>query len=167
MSILREDIKLMASQRLTDFYDGGGEMTGGEVVDGEVNNLFPDISRLDRVYGRVSLRKAFPANMSANSDMFYGAHVIITDPPEDDNVHVTLFTTGDFYDIREDAKDRIESYVSIAQELGLRPMNDQLIGQRAISCFQSVGGSLPEVGDTIVLLNSSSGDIQYIKIMVI
>ena len=59
MSIANTDIKLMASERLTDYDDGGGEMTGSEIVDGELNNLFPDISRLDRVNGRVSLRKGF------------------------------------------------------------------------------------------------------------
>ena len=164
MSIQKTDIKLMASQRLTDYYDGGGQMTGSEIIDGQVNNLFPDISRLDRVYGRVSLRKAFPAVMTDNTDMYYGCHVIITDPPDDDNVHTTLFTRDDFYDQRDDAKDRIESYVSIANELLWRPLNDQLEGQRAITCFAKPGTTRPEVGDTIVLKNAVNGDQQYVRI---
>lgn len=164
MAIQKTDIKLMGSQRLTDFYDGGGQMTGAEIIDGQVNNLFPDISRLDRVYGRVSLRKAYPAVMTQNTDMYYGAHAIITEPPEDDNVHVTLFSTGDFYDIRDDAKNRIESYVSIAQELIWRPLNDQLEGQRAILVFAKPGTVRPEISDTIVLKNSTSGGQQYLRI---
>ena len=164
MSIAKTEIKLMGSERLTDYDDGGGEMTGSEIVDGELNNLFPDISRLDRVYGRVSLRKAFAAVMTENTDMYYGSHAIITDPPEDDNVHVTLFTTEDNYDERLDAKDRIESYVTIGGQLSLRPLNDQLEGQRQIVCFQSVGGNLPDVGDTIVLYNTAAGSQQYVKI---
>ncbi len=164
MSIAKTDIKLMASERLTDYYDGGGQMTGAEITDGVVNNLFPDISRLDRVYGRVSLRKAFPAVMTETTDMYYGCHVIITDPPADDNVHTTLFTRDDFYDTRADAKDRIESYVSIAQELLWRPLNDQLEGQRAITCFAAPGTTRPEVGDSIVLKNAVSGDQQYVRI---
>ncbi len=164
MSIAQTDIKLMASERLTDYDDGGGEMTGSEITDGELNNLFPDISRLDRVYGRVSLRKAFAAVMTENTDMYYGSHAIITDPPDDDNVHVTLFTTEDNYDERLDAQDRIESYVTMGSQLMLRALNDQLEGQRAITCFQNVGGSLPEIGDTIVLRNNSSGEQQFVKI---
>ncbi len=164
MTIQRTDIKLMASQRLTDYYDGGGQMTGTEIVDGVVNNLFPDISRLDRVYGRVSLRKAFPAVMSENTDMYHGCHVIITQPPEDDNVHVTLFSTNDFYDERDDAKNRIESYVSIAHELLWRPMNDQLEGQRAITAFARPGTQRPEIGETIVLKNTVTSDYQYLRI---
>ncbi len=164
MSIQKTDIKLMASQRLTDYYDGGGQMTGTEISDGVVNNLFPDISRLDRVYGRVSLRKAFPAVMTDNTDMYYGCHVIITDPPDDDNVHTTLFTREDFYDQRDDAKDRIESYVSIAQELLWRLLNDQLEGQRAITAFAKPGTTRPEIGDTIVLKNATTGEQQYVRI---
>ncbi len=164
MSIAQTDIKLMASERLTDYDDGGGEMTGSEITDGELNNLFPDISRLDRVYGRVSLRKAFAAVMTENTDMYYGSHAIITDPPDDENVHVTLFTTEDNYDERLDAKDRIESYVTMGSQLLLRPLNNQLEGQRAITCFQNVGGSLPEIGDTIVLYNSSTSVQQFVKI---
>lgn len=164
MSIAKTDIKLMASERLTDYYDGGGQMTGVEVTDGTVNNLFPDISRLDRVYGRVSLRKAYPAVMTENTDMYYGAHAIITEPPEDDNVHVTLFSTGDAYDERDDAKDRIESYVGIAQELIWRPLNDQLEGQRAITAFAIPGTVRPEIGETIVLKNAVTLEYQYVRI---
>jgi hypothetical protein len=164
MSILKTDIKLMASERLTDYDDGGGEMTGTEVTDGEVNNLFPDISRLDRVYGRVSLRKCFLAVMTDNQDMYYGSHAIITDPPDDDNVHVTLFTTGDFYDERLDSKDHIESYVAIAQTLALRLLGDQLEGQRTIVAFQQPDGVLPRVSETLVLRNSVSGDQQFVRV---
>jgi len=164
MSIAKTDIKLMASERLTDYYDGGGQMTGTEIVDGVVNNLFPDISPLDRVYGRVSILKAFLAVMTANTDMYYGAHAIVTEPPEDDNVHVTLFSTNDFYDERDDAKDRIESYVSIAQELVWRPLNDQLEGQRAITAFARPGTVSPEIGETVVLKNAVNGEMQYVRI---
>ena len=58
----KEDIKLIKSQRLDDTNQGGGQMIGGasaEVISGAVNELYPDISRLDRTYGRVSLRKAY------------------------------------------------------------------------------------------------------------
>jgi hypothetical protein len=167
MSILKTDIKLMASERLTDYEDGGGEMTGSEVTDGAINNLFPDISRLDRVYGRVSLRKGFLAVLTDNQDMYYGSHAIITDPPDDDNVHVTLFSTDDFYDERGAAKDHIESYVAIAQTLALRLLGDQLEGQRTIVCFQQPDTDLPKVSETIVLRNSVTGEQQYLRITAI
>ncbi|WP_422445557.1 MULTISPECIES: hypothetical protein [unclassified Endozoicomonas] len=40
MAITNSDVKLFASQRLTDVEDGGGRVTGSEVIDGNINNLF-------------------------------------------------------------------------------------------------------------------------------
>lgn len=58
MTIQTGDIKLLKSQVLLDTADGGGAMTSNEVIDGQSNNLFPDVSALDRTYGRISMRKA-------------------------------------------------------------------------------------------------------------
>ncbi|MBO9484204.1 MULTISPECIES: hypothetical protein [Gammaproteobacteria] len=44
MTINHDDVKLFESQRLTDEEDGGDRVTGSEVIDGNVNNLFQDIS---------------------------------------------------------------------------------------------------------------------------
>ena len=52
MTIINNDVKLFESQRLTE-EDGGGRVTGSEVIDGNVNNLFQDISRIDRTIGDI------------------------------------------------------------------------------------------------------------------
>ena len=38
MAITNDDVKLFESQHLTDEEDGGGRVTGREVIDGNVNN---------------------------------------------------------------------------------------------------------------------------------
>jgi len=126
MPISVEDVKLMASQRLTDTDDGGGRMTGNEIVDGNVNNLFPDISRLDRVYGRVSLRKAFVAVQTADNDTYNGAHVILSVPAQDPNVSVCLFSTNDPHDERTAARDRI----------GLDELTDHMAGGAELTALK-------------------------------
>ena len=68
MTIATTDIKLRTPERLTDLADGGGRQTSGTIVDGQLNNLFQDTSRLDRVTGRVSLRKAYMHVDTANVD---------------------------------------------------------------------------------------------------
>ncbi|MTI11918.1 hypothetical protein, partial [Sansalvadorimonas verongulae] len=78
MAINQEDIKLFESQRLTDEGDGGGRATGNEVVGGQVNNLFRDISRIDRTVGDVSMRKVFAGVSTDNADPYLGAHAILT-----------------------------------------------------------------------------------------
>ena len=59
MAILSGDIRLVASQVMDDVPEGGGAPTATILVDGASNQVFPDISELDRAGGRVSLRKIF------------------------------------------------------------------------------------------------------------
>jgi hypothetical protein len=94
MTITANDIVLLAAQRPHDEVDGGGFMTGVSVQDGVENNLFPDISTLDRVFGRCQMRKAFAAVVSDTTDTYLGAHVILDDAPDDADVDAVIFTSG-------------------------------------------------------------------------
>lgn len=151
MPILTENVKLMAAQRLTDNEDGGGRMSGVEIVDGNVNNLFPDISRLDRVYGRVSLRKAFVSVQTADTDTYSGAHVILSLPAKDSNVSVCMFSTGDPSDERAEARDRVESYVTIGPRYQGWLWGDQPAGSRSLLIFQIKGSKIPDIGSVLCL----------------
>ena len=168
MPITVEDVKLMASQRLADTTDGGGQMTGNEVVDGNVNNLFPDISRLDRVYGRVSLRKAFVHIDTADNDTYNGAHAILSVPASDPNVSVCLFTTSNPHDVRTDAVDRLESYVTLGPRFQGWLWGDQPAGSRSLLVFQPVSAEPPEVGAVLCLFNAkgtANEYRQYVRVM--
>ncbi len=167
MAISELNIKLMASQRLSDTDDGGGRMTGIEVVDGNVNNLFPDISRLDRVYGRVSLRKAFVAVDTDDQETYNGSHLILTNPAKDPLVNVCLFTTADPNDERVAAQDRIEAYVTQGPKFFGWLWGNQLEGSRSLLMFMPVDAENPEVGDVMFLLeNENLADeySQYVRI---
>ena len=168
MAILTENIKLMASQRLTDNEDGGGRMTGVEIVDGNVNNLFPDISRLDRVYGRVSLRKAFVSVQTADTEPYSGAHAILSLPAKDPNVSVCMFSTNDPNDERSAARDRVESYVTVGPRYRGWLWGDQPAGSRTLLLFQIKSGDSPNIGDVLVLYNDkglASEQVQYVRII--
>lgn len=86
MTITADNIKLLASARMTDTEDGGGQMSGTGLQDGVDNNVFADVSSTDRAFGRLSLKKVWPAVQSANTDTLLGAHVILDDVPDDANV---------------------------------------------------------------------------------
>ena len=116
MTITSDQVVLSESEVMADTDDGGGRMSGRIVVSGQINNTFPDISRIDRVYGRVNLRKLFLAINAANQDTLLGAHTILSERPKDPNVHVLMFNTGSHTDRRTDAQDRIESYVVASNE---------------------------------------------------
>lgn len=167
MAILEGDIKILASERLTDNEDGGGKMTGNVIVDGLENNLFDDISELDRTYGNVSLRKIYPAVLTDNVDVYYGANAIVALPPSDPNVSVCLFSTKDWFDERTDARNKIESYVVKGPESTMQLYGDQLEGQRTLLLLQREEVSLPEVGEVYVLSVEDPGlpaSEQYVRI---
>lgn len=165
MPITQDNIKVKASQSLTDYDDGGGVMTGNEIVDGVVNNLFPDISRLDRVYGRVSLRKAFVHVDAANADTYYGAHVILTDPPDDPHVSTVIFDDDSYTSVRADARDRIENYVVKGPAYPGYLLGVQVQGARAITLLQRLELELPKIGDVLCLVQS--GNQQYVRIVAV
>ncbi|ERI53383.1 hypothetical protein N878_03935 [Pseudomonas sp. EGD-AK9] len=162
MTINVTDVKLLKSQRLTDEADGGGRATGNAVVDGEVNNLFPDISRLDRTTGRINLRKVFAGVMTQNNDAYLGAHGIVTQAPADPRVSVLLFNTGSQTDVRANARDAIESYVAAATAAPFELLGTQLAGQRAIACVQREEQRIPEVGEVFQLAGING--TQYVRL---
>lgn len=167
MPILSGDIKLLSAERLLDTPDGGGRMTGHVVVDGQANNLFPDISELDRTYGRVSLRKCYPAVLTDSTDSYYGAHAVLSDGPDDPNVSVTLFTTKSWVDRRDAAKDRIERYLARGPKWPGQLLERQLTGQRAITLLLHLADPLPRIGQALVLVQDEMKPTeveQYVRI---
>lgn len=168
MPITKDSIKLLESERLQDTDDGGGRMTGNEVVDGQVNNLFNDISRLDRTVGRVSLRKTFVGVQTADNSVYAGAHAIVTNPPADGGVHVTLFSTQDDDDERNAAKNRIESYTISGPLSRMRLYDRHVTGQRTLQIFQFPSDRLPEIGEVYSLTKgegTGSEFQQYFRIL--
>jgi len=168
MAILASDIQLLESERMRDTSDGGGRQTGEVIVSGEVGNIFPKISRLDSVYGRVNLRKIYLSVRTANNDVYAGAHAIVSAPPANDRVGCLLFSTESAFDTRDQARDRIESYVVAGPLSRMRLYGNQLIGQQAILTYQAESEPLPDVGQVFVLSTENSAGVasaqQYVRI---
>ena len=166
MTITKSDVKLMQPERLTDESDGGGSMTGLEIVDGDINNLFDDISRVNRTYGNVSMRKSFLKVATAGADLYLDSHAVINQQPSDPNVSSLLFTTDNFYDERTEARQRIESFVIAGPRSGLMLRGNQLAGQQSIICYSGVTGvQAPVTGETYML--QTGDDIstrQFVKV---
>lgn len=161
MTINTTDIKLLESERMTDASDGGGRRTSRVIVDGAPSNIFPKVSRLDSVYGRVNMRKAFGAVVTANLDTYAGAHAVIMDPPNNGQIHVNLFTTGSDYDTRAAARDRIESYVISGPESRMVLYGRQLVGQQALLVYQRPEEPLPEIGEVYCLSKEVNKVVVY------
>mgnify|MGYP006274663417 CR=1 FL=1 len=164
MAIPSDSVKLYESQVLTDDDDGGGRATGTEIQDGQVNNLFPDVSRLDRTVGDVALRKAFLGIDTDSADTYLGAHAILSETPADENVDVVIFDAGTESDRRTDAQDRIESYVVRGARASFELLGNQYVGQRQIACIQMPDRQIPATGDVFLLLTADESAEQYVRV---
>lgn len=152
MAILKGDIKFVKSSVMDDVPEGGGAPTGNVVVDGQSNEIFSDISELDRAGGNVSLRKIFVAVETDNTDTYLDANIIVAEPPQDPNVSVTLFSTAQTFDTRDSARERVEAYLTEATEWPGFLLENHITGQRVLQIFQRPATELPNVGETLVLI---------------
>lgn len=157
MTILSSDIRLLESERMADTTDGGGRRTNRVIPDGVAGNIFPKVSRVDSVYGRVNLRKIYPHINTANLDVYAGAHFVITDAPDNDRIGVLAFSTGSDFDLRTAARDRIESYVIAGPESRMTLYGRQLKESQAILAYQREEEPLPEIGDVYAISNEVGG----------
>lgn len=167
MPIQSGDVKLLRSSIMSDAPESGGAPTGVEIPDGVSNAIFPDISELDRAGGRVNLRKTFVGVHTNDTDTYFGANVIVADPPDDPRVSVTLFSTGRTFDTRAEAQSRIESYLNKGPEWPGYLYENHIQGQRAVQLFQRPTDPLPVVGQTLVLIENegkSTQKEQYVRV---
>jgi hypothetical protein len=132
MTITVDDIELRQALHMTDNSDGGGRMSGVKIVSGVENQIFDDISDVDRAVGDVSIRKFYGAVASANTDKFLDAGLVVFKAPADADVTVLAFTTGSFYDERPAMADAVQRYLERSTISPFRLKGTHNPGQRVI-----------------------------------
>jgi len=164
MAILTQDIKLLKAAVMADTTDGGGQMTGIEVIDGQSNNLFPDTSSMDRALGRVNMRKVFGVAHTPDRDTLMGAHAIIIEAPADPLVHCALLKTVGWSDERSAARETLEKYLVKGPRLASRIYETHYAGSMQVRLISFVEADFPNGGDAIVLRNPD-GIEQYVRLL--
>ena len=167
MAIETNNLVIYKSERLTDTADGGGKYSGQQLIDGQSNNLFNDISELDRTMGDVSMRKIFPAVTTNDTDVLMGATVFISENPQDPNVSAALFSTKSWTDERQSAQNRVESYLAKGGQTAGTPLDTHWQGMKILQVAMFVSETESAVGESIVLV-SNEGKVleheQYVRI---
>lgn len=164
MTIQSDDIKLLRSAVMADVPEGGGPITGVEIVDGQSNNIFPDISSDDRAAGRVNFRKVAGQALTDNTDLLLGSSFAVMDPPEDPNVHVTLFETAGWADTLEVARQKVEQYLVKGAKLLSRIQDVHYEGAMLLQLYNLAPATgFPAAGDTVVVRNPSGAE-QYLRV---
>ena len=166
MAITQNDLEILKSEIMADTPDGGGLPTGIAVIDGVSNNLFPDVSDIDRLIGRVRLRKVSLGVKTANAELLQAVRMLFTELPENPNISVFAFKATSFADRRSDAQNRIESYLAFGSKWAGHLLETQLAGQRVIQVSLDKGDQIPAVGQPLVIVqNEGQSDefYQYIR----
>lgn len=167
MAIQTNNLVLYKSERLTDTSDGGGKYSGQVVVDGESNNLFPDVSELDRTMGRVSMRKIYAGVNSEDTDALMGSTVFISENPADTNVSALLFSTKNWTDTRINAQSRLEDYLVRAGVAVGKLLDTAFQSMSIIQMIMSKEDKPNAVNETLVLIKNEGqlGEfVQYVRI---
>jgi len=163
MAITNNDIKIYQSQDNTDNDSGGGSRTSAELIDGDVNNLFPDISRIDTTSGDVALRKIFPTVATSNRDIYYGAHAMLRKTPTDPKVSALIFHTNSPNDTRLAAQNKIESYVTASYKEEFYLFGNHIEGAKVVTWLQHLSATPPSVGEVYMLRNPDLIE-QYVRV---
>ncbi|QTD63175.1 hypothetical protein J4G46_07390 [Acinetobacter towneri] len=167
MAIETKDLVLYKSERLTDTDDGGGKYSGQVIIDGQSNNLFNDVSEMDRTMGDVSMRKIFPAVITEDTDALMGATVFISENPQDPNVSALLFSTKNWIDERRSAQNRVENYLAKGGQIAGTPLDTHWQGMKQLQVAMFPQETESSVGDTIVLVSDEGKALefeQYVRI---
>ncbi|CAM3896667.1 hypothetical protein [Rheinheimera salexigens] len=132
--MLRTDLKIFKSERMTQQSDAGGQRTANEVQNGQLNEVFGNISDIDHAQSAVDIAKIYPAVSTANTDLLQDGHILINEPPLDPLVDVMIVEANGVNDgsTRADIVEAIES--SVVASLLLRSgMSGFVAGQDQIS----------------------------------
>lgn len=166
MAITQNDLEILKSEIMADTPDGGGLPTGIAVIDGVSNNLFPDVSDIDRLIGRVRLRKVSLGVKTANAELLQAVRMLFTELPENPNISVFAFKASSFADRRVDAQNNIESYLAFGSKWAGHLLETQLAGQRVIQIALEKSDPVPAVGQPLVIVqNEGQSDefYQYLR----
>lgn len=161
MAIETKDLVIYKSERLSDADDGGGKYSGQVIIDGQSNNLFTDISELDRTMGRVSLRKIYPAVVTNDTDSLLGATAFISKVPDDPNVSALLFSTKSWTDERNAAKNRIENYLAKGATAVGSLLDTAYMGMKSIQVAMDEAETEASAGETLVLVSDEGELTEY------
>lgn len=167
MAIEPKNLVIYGAQRQTDTEDGGGQYNGVIIQDGQSNNLFDDVSELDRTMGNVSMRKIFPAVNTSDTDKLMGGVAFIAQNPNDSAVSASLFSTADWTDKRSSAQNRVENYLAKGGQGTGTLLETAYKGMKQFQTVAFPSEDSYSVGITLVLAqneNKANEQIQFVRI---
>ncbi|OLF36507.1 hypothetical protein BTW00_05315 [Psychrobacter sp. C 20.9] len=150
MAITQNDLEILKSEIMADTPDGGGLPTGIAVVDGVSNNLFPDVSDIDALEGRVRFRKVFPSVNTANNDLLQASRLVVTEVPSNPNMSIFMIAGTRFADERTDIEEEVYKYATPQEGYEILYQGKNYKGLRVLQfLIKQTDGQFVSNGDVI------------------
>lgn len=166
MAIAEGDVVFYASVVMTDDPEGGGGPSNTEIPSGINNAIFPDVTEVARAGGRINIRQLIAGVKTDDVEVFMDANMIVSRPPSDPNVSITLAECN-LFDRRTDIANSIENYLIQSSEWNGYLLEDHVIGQRGLQLFQRPGTIAPPINRTLLLIKDE-GEVsearQYVRV---
>jgi hypothetical protein len=156
MTLVTDNLKIMKSERAT-----GGRMSGNPVVDGQTNNLFPNVATVDHWAGSVEIRKAFAFVDSNSTDELLRSFLVVTKPPTNPAATVAIFSTEDWFDFVGSHQAYLTNYLSTGQRLSWWPMGNQKKDSPILLLWGRLEATIPEAGKTYVITGDEGLPTEY------
>lgn len=153
MAILQGDLKILKSEIFTDNINGGGSATKQEVLSGTSNNMFQDVSTIDRVTGRVNIRGIYPSIESAANETGLGCHTILSKLAGDTKQEMFLME-GEFHNRLPQMVDTLESFINQGARTQLFVYGTAFANSSLVNLIAHPKTAIPEIGDVLQLVNS-------------
>jgi hypothetical protein len=167
MPLQSGDIRFARSAVMADVDNGGGPPTSQLIPDGASNAIVPDISEDARTGGLVEVRQVHAVLRNTDTDPLLGANVIVAEPPDDDNVSITLIKSPGTFARRPDLVKLIEATSTPGSEFNGYLLENHVEGQRSLQIAQRPGVTPPGVNTSLVLVQDEglvSEYSQYVRV---
>lgn len=160
-------IKLRASLVPADVPEGGGGPSATVIEYGQSNSVFDDVSTLARTIGEVSMRQLHMHVDTPTVDRLGGAYCIVSKPPADPNVDITIASCGMFAR-RSAIATAVADYLIRGTQWNGILMEDHVAGQNNLQILQRIGTARPTIGRTLCLVlneGQSNESLQYVRVI--
>lgn len=107
MPIQADNLKIRAAATMDDTPLNGGPPSSTVIQDGVSNQIFPDVSEMDRAGGSTIFRKIYPWVDTADTDTLYGANIVISEAPTDAATSVVIFPAASVGETQADVITRL------------------------------------------------------------
>lgn len=163
MTITKSDLQLIKAADMTDNDTGGGLPSNQMIENGKSNEVFDDVTSLQKASGGVSLRKIFAGVMTDTDEKLLASYFVISQLPTNPNVSLFMFAVDDWASTRQQAENKLTSYLYFGSRWSGHLLETHLKSQATVQLSLDKKDDVPIIGDSLVLMQNFGQSDQFFQ----